>query len=289
MVSATRLLSSISISTGTPTACARSRIRARFVTKTSRSTVWPSWDSLMEIVASNWRRAIASAAATYSSTAAAAPAVSVTPSPSRSRIPPIPSRFRCAAASSPSSSRSPATKRCAALLVIGFLVIACWRRELPATHSNGRLIMTPPVCTRTHCAPGPAGHETVLNLLRSASHQIDDAHRSGSWPPPSSWPEPEMRRSFANSVIDLVRAPPLSRRRQPVVDVGARSPARRLADCHQSRCGAGTFGQRHLEARTCWTLSASVRLHMKKMPAPGRALPFPGSTRAPAADTVHHR
>ena len=59
-------------------------------------------------------------------------------------MPPIPWAFSSAAASSASSSRSPATKRCTALLKIGFWVTVRSRRGLPAAHSSSRLTMTSP-------------------------------------------------------------------------------------------------------------------------------------------------
>ena len=75
------------------------------------------------------------------------------------------------------------------------------------------------------CLPNPAtlGPEDARQDLRGA---VGDGHRQGRQP-----------------AVDL----PVSRRRQPVVDGRVRPPVRGLADRDQSRCGAGTSGQRNLE------------------------------------------
>ncbi len=75
------------------------------------------------------------------------------------------------------------------------------------------------------CLPNPAtlGPDDARQDLRRA---MGDRHRQGRQP-----------------ALDL----PLPRRRQPVVDGRVRPPVRGVADRHQSRCGAGTSGQWHME------------------------------------------
>ena len=100
--------------------------------------VWPSCDSLMEIVASRPRAAIAAIASSYSSTAWVAPARSATPSPSRSRMPPMPRELSSAASrkrllqplAGHEPVRSPAGDR-----VLGDLPLQAWTARSPHQHS----------------------------------------------------------------------------------------------------------------------------------------------------------
>ena len=100
-------------------------------------------------------------------------------------MPPIPRELSSAAAADASSSRSPATNRCAARRAIGFSVTCRCRRGLPAAHTSTRLTITPP-------GSRPFG---VVTACRSHNRFIYDGapgpRRPAQQPTPDLLPVPD--------------------------------------------------------------------------------------------------